>query len=79
MDILQPVNSVMGVNLGCRQTGMPQQLFYRIDVSPVIQHMSCEGMTQNVRTFFVERGYYTKIFIYHPISKFMVYFFSRIG
>ena len=44
----------MRINFRSRQTFMPQQLFYRAQISAIVQHSRCKGMPQHMRTSFLQ-------------------------
>src|SRR5690625_3415008 len=76
INLLQPGNSGMDINLCRSQTGMTQKLLDRVQVRPFIQQMSSRGMPQDMRALFYLLGYCTKISIYNSIDKRFINFKS---
>ena len=46
---LEPFLEYVGIDLGRRNVGMPEQRLYNPQISTVLQKMACEGMAQDVR------------------------------
>ena len=53
MDFSKALLINMGINLGCRDVGMPQKLLNDPQVSSVLQKVGCEGVAQEVGVDFL--------------------------
>ena len=68
MHVPEFFNGVMGIDLGGSQAAMTQELFYRIQVGPMVHQVGGKTVAQNVRTFFVKCTYGRKRLVDQVVS-----------
>ena len=69
----------MGVDLGGCQGSMPEEFLNRIHICPLVQHMRCESMPENMRAPLNLFGYLAQVFRYNSINKCFIDFIARPG
>ena len=58
----------VSVNLRCRKTFVPQQLFHRLQVCMMVKHGSSKTMPQDMRTSFALRGYQRQVSLHQNLN-----------
>ena len=76
MNALQFRDAVVRVHLCGRQGGMAEQLFYRVHVGSLIQHVGRESVPEDMRASFCLFRHHTKVSIYNPINKAFIHFIA---
>ena len=79
INVLKFFYRVMSVDLSGRKVSVTQYLFDGVQISSIVEHMSGEGVSQDVRTFFTHGSYLTKVVINLSIYKFWIEAFTLIG
>ena len=63
----------MGVDLRCRDIGMPEQLLYGAQIGPALQQMRGKGVAQHMRrdVFRLQPGFFGQRlqFLYQPLPR----------
>lgn len=68
MDVTQPFNAVVCIDLGCRKTAVAQQLFHGIQFRTIAGEMGSKTVPQHVRAFFVGSGHQRQVFFHNIID-----------
>ena len=63
----QFLKTQMGVDFGCGQLSVPQQLLNSAKLGIVVEHSRSTGVTEYVRALLLDRSKFTKTAIDHPI------------
>lgn len=68
VDVPQPLNIVVGIDLRGRQAAVPKQLFYGIQFSPISSEVGGKTVAQYMWAFLVCSGNQREIFLYDIIK-----------